>query len=234
MGGLTLPDDQYVAVVQLDTAMQALGAMIEARRGYLKLVETMLAPFPVEHQHDQSKRNQMITLLSRADTLWILKLVHMESKHTGRRAATSALNARKALLGEYLTRATIAKGLAIVESGNKAAAAERRHTVAASRIVEAGIAYALFEFAPQPDAKQQPIVGTLRLAKFLHAIGDHAFWAMKEALSNEGGEKPAFDRGLREDQAEFELPADINREQRPGRVTAEDVVMDWLELSETK
>jgi len=133
-----MADDQYVAVVSLDTAMHALGTMIETRRGYLKLIEQMIAPYPLQHQFDQSKRNQMVTLLSRADTLWVLLLVHSESKHAARPAASAARAAREKLLGAHLTRATIARGLAIVETGNPDAVTERRHTVAASRLVEAG------------------------------------------------------------------------------------------------
>lgn len=223
-----MADDEYVAVVNLGTATHALAAMVETRRGYLKLIENMIAPFPLEHKFDQTKRNQMITLLCRADTLWVLALVQSESTFVGKSTASKAKIARRNMLGEHLTRASIARGLAIAERGDRTAEAARRHTVAASRIVEAGLAFGLFQRGAKPDDKQEPVVGTARLSKFLHALGDHAYWVMKNAVDNSDDVDTDKFFGVGETSAHFDREASFSTSASYLELTSEDHVVRWL------
>lgn len=224
-----MPDDEYVEVVNAEIATRAVNAMIEARRGYLLLLERLVAPHPLKFKFDQSKRNEMMTLLSRADTLWVLQLVNAESAFLEKSAAKVARSQRQALLGEYLTRAAIARGLAIWESGNGETEPSRRHTVAAARLVDAGLSFGLFELADKPDGKQQPVCGTARLAKLLHALGDHAYWVMQEAVENASDNGPRSASGVKEDTAEFKHQSATERVSRAGRVTATDIIMNLME-----
>lgn len=219
-----MADDQYTPVVEEQVALRAVNAAIEVRRGYLTLIDRVLTPHPTKYQYDQKKRNQMITLLSRSDTLWVLFLIHLESPLASTRMANSAQQTRRDVLGAHLTRAALARGMAIYETGNLSSNPERRHIAAAGRIVEAALSYGLVELIDQPDEKQKPIIGTKRLAEFLHALGDHAFWAMKDAVENSGKSGAEPFSGFGEAQVAFERD-DTSRLSRKDRITSDDAVM---------
>ena len=224
-----MADDEYIPVVEALTAMRAVNAAIEVRRGYLSFIDELLAPHPVDFQHDQKKRNQMITLLSRADTLWVLFLIHSESPFAGTISSNSAQKERRDVLGAHLTRAAVARGIAIYESNTVHAKPEQKHIAAAGRIVEAALSYDLVEHVEQPDEKQQPISGTKRLAEFLHALGDHAYWTMKQAVENteQAGAEPLS--RFREAPTSFER-GDASRKSRQGRITSLDAAMRLSDL----
>ena len=223
-----MADDLYVPVVEADTALRAVHAAIEVRRGYLALIDQLLAPFPTDFQYDQKKRNQMITLLSRGDTLWVMFLVHAESPFASATGSNAAKIKRRNILGSHLTRATLARGIAIYETGVLKAKPERRHIAAAGRIVEAALSYGLIELGDQPDEKQKPIIGTQRLAKFVHALGDHAYWTMKEAVENTSQSQAEPLSGFGEASAKFERE-DIARHARRGRITSSDAALALLD-----
>ena len=219
-----MADDQYIPVVDSHAALRAVNAAIEVRRGYLALIDQLLAPYPIDFQYDQKKRNQMITLLSRGDTLWVMYLIHAESPFASTTASNSAHRKRHDVLGAHLTRAALARGIAIYETGDMQSNPERRHIAAAGRIVEAALSYGLIELSDEPDEKQKPIIGTQRLAEFLHALGDHAYWAMKEALEPPGQSDTGPFSGFREPGAEF-AREDLGRLTRQSRITSHDAVM---------
>ena len=227
-----MADDQYIPVVDSTIALSAVQAVVEIRRGYKLLVETLLAPFPVAFKHDQTKRNQMTTLLSRADTIWVLFLIHSESKYAPSHVSVSAKRLREKLLGRFLTRAALARGLAIYESGDSQSFAQRKHTVAAARLVEAGQAYGLIDFEDKPDQKQQPVVGTRKLANFLHALGDHAHWTMQATLLQPAVEQQGPLSNFREDQSDFVSPQIPLRLNRSNRITADDFALQLLQLDD--
>ena len=216
-----MADDQFTPIVDAGLALKSVTASIEMRRGYTALIQKLVAPFPVAFEHDQTKRNQMITLLGRADSLATLVLVYAESKYAGRKAAGEARRRREERLGPYLTRAAIARAMALSETGKADAAVERRHTVASGRIVEAGLSYGLFELGDPPDAKRQPIEGTLRLASFVHALGDHIYWTMVEAVGTDTSD-PDATPALREEFKSFQKGNKANRVNRIDRITAAD------------
>ena len=224
-----MADDQYIPVVDARVALRAVNAAIEVRRGYLALIDQLLAPHPIGFQHDQKKRNQMITLLSRSDTLWVLYLIYAESPSASTQASHLAFRQRREILGTYLTRATLAKGIAVYETGDLQAKPERRHVAAAGRIVEAGLSYGLLEERDKPDEKQKPIVGTNRLSEFLHKLGDHAYWTMKDAINDPAQLEAGPLSGFREDPETFERD-DLKRLSREGRVTSSDAAMMLVDV----
>ncbi len=223
-----MADDQYKPVIDAEIALNSVSAAVEIRRGYLKLVESCLAPFPVAFQYDQKKRNQMITLLSRADTLWVLLLIHAESSFAPANLAKQASDKRKAMLGNHLTRAAIAKGVAIYEADDLAAVTQRRHTVAAGRIVEAALSYQLVDLGDKPNQKQQPVTGTKRLAEFLHALGDHVYWVTKDLVEpHYGTQSDDIVPGFKEAAAAFEQE-DFSRVSPARRITSQDAALALL------
>lgn len=217
-----MADDLYIPVIDSDVAMKAIHGMIEIRRGYRLLVERLISPFPVAFRFDQKKRNQMITLISRSDTLWALFLIHSESDYAPRKLSGSARQLRKNALGVHLTRAAISRGLAVYESGNLAATVERRHTVAASRLVEAAHSFGLIEYLDKPDEKQKPIKGTKRLSNFLHALGDHAHWVMLDATTKIEPNSVGPLTGFSEAAARFDGNEKASRLHVSKRITSDD------------
>ena len=140
------------------------------------------------------------------------------------RSVGSAKQQRESQFGTHLTRATIARGLAIAEKNDGNAVPERRHSVAASRLVEAGLSFGLFELEEAPDKKQKPILGTKRLSQFMHALGDYAYWSMKAAVDN-SKENPAR-KGMSDGASRFE-PEEA-RETRDKSVDWNDSFLVWL------
>ena len=222
-----MADDQHKPVVDSHAALWAASAVVEVRRGYLELIDRLLKPYPVAFEFDQKKRNQMITLLSRGDTLWVLLLIYSESEHAPAVFSKPAARQRQAILGDHLTRASLARGIAIYEANALSAKPERRHTVAAGRLVEAALAYGLIEFDQQPDEKQQPMKGTKRLGQFIHALGDHAHWTMREAITNSGESSRGLLSSFSESQSNF-VRDDLRRLSRKARVTSDDAALSLL------
>lgn len=223
-----MADDIWKPIISSKMALRSLTAAVEIRRGFKKLFLNMIATHPVERQFDLKKKKQMITLLSRSDSLWILLLVYSESRFAPLDIRTKSKRLRKETLGQHLTRASLARAIAISENFGGQSIVERRHTVAASRLVEAARAFDLFELGEKPDAKQIPIVGTQRLAAFMHAVGDHAYWAMLEATKQNEVPKNREMSVLKENAAPFENEGKNTRTERGERITASDQILDLL------
>jgi len=71
--------------------------------------------------------------------------------------------------------------------------------------------------------------GTAKLASFLHALGDHAYWVIKGMIGDTPKSAHTSVHGVSDIKAEFDHELSISRHNREGRITAEDIVMDLLE-----
>ena len=162
------------------TSLTTLLCFLDILQYYNELIADLEIKTAPRELHDRKARKQMVSLLSRPDTLFVLILLHLHSKTA---PAKLRLNPSDLLstMGELATPATISTAL-WQRSNIRETSIEptKAQTVQAFRIVQAACAFSLAKPAPAPDKKKKPICATNELANLLDQLTSYSRWKLSD------------------------------------------------------
>lgn len=157
--------------------IETFSHLLQYYAGLLADVDRRTAPMEL---HDRKARKQMLTLLSRHDSLVVLIKLHRHTraairsrpKAKGHRASETVQGMTIAMISRELWR----------RSNLRDATCEpvRAQTVQAARIVNAALDYQLAERAVPKNRKERPIKATPLLDNLLRQLSDYSGWKLFE------------------------------------------------------
>lgn len=153
-----------------NTQLEWLLTFLDLFQYYSELIadlEIQTAPLGL---HDRKQRRQMVTLLTKPDSLYVLLLIYCHSSTSWKNWSKNS-DGRMCELGERITPANISR-LLWKHSNLRDQTIEptRAQRVQAGRIVEASLRFKLIEPAPASNRKEKPIKASKLLINLIEQL----------------------------------------------------------------
>lgn len=176
-----------------DAELENLLIFLDLFQYYSELIEDLeIQTAPLE-LHDRKQRRQMVTLLTRPDSLFVLLLIYAHSSTSWKNWQANS-NKCMGELGERITPANISR-LLWKHSNLRDRTIEptRAQRVQAGRIVEASLHFKLTEPTPAANRKEKPIKASGRLVNLVEQLTDFSGMKFSRSIALQDSDHPLAD-----------------------------------------